>query len=267
MLLSVVFRMTPLRPGSLPAQQGRALMKIFLDFAGKENAGLFDALHNGSGVRPYTVSTLREEAAQNADRLVLVPGQALWWRVTSLDDQLSEWLLGLLDQGLPEDFTIADQGFRLLDASIDPRRHEWAGAVDYHQLDAKWASFPETLTFEFASPTTFHGGGKYLPFPLPKNVVEQWQKKWNAFSGREPIPDQIVEYADASLAVSAHAIASQEVHFGKEQFIGFTGWCKYAILEKHPYWTGKLYNLARFAFYCGTGAKTSFGLGQTRLIK
>ena len=266
MLLSAVLHLRPLSPGALHADQGRALMKEFLDWVKQANSSMFDELHKPDDTRPYTVSGLRGNAVRAGDYLLLNPDQVLWWRVTSLDDALSDLIQHIFENRLPATINISHKPFHILKATVDPNQHEWAGIATYDELDSNPDSSPELIQVEFASPTTFRSDGKNQPFPLPRYLANQWLQKWNKYSKKEPIPDQIIDYADACLAVSRYEICSQDVQHGKATYIGFTGFCRYRILEYHPFWTGKLLSLARFSFYCGTGAKTSFGLGQTRVI-
>ena len=265
MLLSLVFEVLPQERASIPADQGRALMKVFLDWVKQADSSLFDELHKPNHTRPYTVSSLRGQAVRTGGRLLLDPERALWWRITSLEDELTDVLLHIMKTQLPETLRISRQPFHLANATIDPKQHEWAGSASYSDLDAGTTPIPKRLRLEFASPTTFRSDEKNVPFPLPKNVAEQWLKKWNKYSGGEPIPDQILEYAQACLAVSRYEIRSQDVRHGKATYIGFEGSCQYRVLEQHPYWSSKLFSLARFAFYCGTGAKTILWAGADAL--
>lgn len=270
MLLSLVLQITPLQPATLPADQGRALAALFLDWLRQADSALSADLHKDSETRPFTISNLRGVRPSPQGQIVLDPEYPLWWRVTALTAPLSQAVKEQILPALPAEITIADQPFRLQAATFDPQQHPWAGAASYETLAAGnlLAAHPpsDRLTVEFASPTTFHRAGKHLPFPLPSLLVNQWLGKWNAFA---PItfPQELVEYADAMLAVSRYELRSQAVRFGPSTLIGCVGRCTYRILERDPYRLRLLHTLAAYAFYCGTGAKTSFGLGQTRVIE
>jgi CRISPR-associated endoribonuclease Cas6 len=57
------------------------------------------------------------------------------------------------------------------------------------------------------------------------------------------------------------------VRYGSALTIGFVGECSFRLLVDDPYWQRLADTLAAYAFYCGTGHRTTVGLGQTRRIE
>lgn len=70
------------------------------------------------------------------------------------------------------------------------------------------------------------------------------------------------------MTLSRYKLQTRILHFINYQEVGFEGECSFEITddtdEERLKW---LNTLADFAFYCGTGAKTTMGMGQTRRIK
>jgi CRISPR-associated endoribonuclease Cas6 len=169
---------------------------------------------------------------------------------------------------LPDEFSLGEQPFGLLGGTCDPQAHPWAGQTDFtsltqdHLLNLRQPD--PRLELHFASPVSFHSERKHLPFPLPGLVARRWLEAWNAYAPTR-FPDDLTAWAESSLAVSRYRLESAVVDTGQGKIIGFTGHCAYHMLDHDPYWSRLLVTLAAFAFYCGTGVKTSTGMGQTRL--
>lgn len=267
-LLSIVFPLRPHRPAVIPADQGRALAAEFLRWVQKQDPDFSQTLHRQNELRPYTLSGLRG-GSHRGGQILLMPEHTLWWRLTTLTPTLSQFILNRLLPNLPQTISLGEQPFDLLPPILDPKQHPWAGQTTGEDLAAQAliAARQPTRQIEihFASPTTFHSQERHQPFPLPAMVFRQWLEKWNAFS---PVafPKETLAVVETQLTISRYRLESQVVKFGQAMFIGFTGRCAYRILTQDPYWQRLLHALARYAFYCGTGAKTTFGLGQTRLI-
>jgi CRISPR-associated endoribonuclease Cas6 len=157
--------------------------------------------------------------------------------------------------------------FQVVEMTTDPAAHPWAGRTTYEELyDLHEKGEPaDGFEVQFASPTTFHSAGKHLPFPLPELVLGSWLEQWNSASGVSLLED-IRLFGHTSVAISRYNLHTQVVHYDKETLIGFCGQCIYRILSEDDHWRRLVNLLSAFSFYCGTGAKTSFGLGQTRVI-
>lgn len=71
------------------------------------------------------------------------------------------------------------------------------------------------------------------------------------------------------MMIQRHQIRSMKVSAGKRGMVtGFTGAVELGISKKQTTQSQEeliFYVRGRFAPYCGTGHKTTFGLGQTRL--
>lgn len=266
-LLSIVFTLRPRQHGVLPADQGRALAAEFLDWVRARHAALSAALHGENEIRPYTVSSLRGSTAHSG-QILLLPERPLWWRLTTLTPELSDFVQTHILPALPNSITIGEKTFDLLSAIYDPQKHPWAGQSSCEEIAAGKLLAPRTassFTLEFATPTTFHSEGRFQPFPLPGLIFRQWLEKWNAFSPLH-FPPETPREAENLLLVSRYRLESKVVKYGQATYIGFTGRCTYRLRSDDPYWRRILQALADFSFFCGTGAKTTFGLGQTRPI-
>jgi CRISPR-associated endoribonuclease Cas6 len=68
--------------------------------------------------------------------------------------------------------------------------------------------------------------------------------------------------------ITRYRLESKIWDFGSYQEVGFTGVCRFEIEKNVSNDKVVILNaLADFAQFCGTGAKTTMGMGQTRRIK
>ena len=269
MLVSAVLTLQPTQPSTIPADQGRATHGLFLNWVRQADPGLAQELHDIEGVKPFTVSGLHGAGRAVKGEVSLDPQRPLWWRVTTLSPRLSQVVLEQVLPALPDQLTLADQPFQVVGATVDGAEHPWAGQTSCENLAQEHllgaADPPPWLNLEFFTPTTFRSQGKHLPFPLPGLVFDHWLSKWNKFAPLSLHPD-VKRFAEECLAVSRYQLRSQVVRFGPATFIGFVGRCSFRALNRDPYWLRLLHTLAAYSFYCGTGHKTTMGLGQTKVI-
>jgi CRISPR-associated endoribonuclease Cas6 len=272
MLLSAVIRLRAAQPAAIPATQGRALQAAFLRWVQEADTCQAQRLHDENGLKPYTVSNLFGAPVNRRGEMLLVAGQEVWWRVTSLSTELTT----LLEQAvLPElqagkqPLVVGEQTFEVLAVYTQAQEHPWACRSDYaalaqqHLLQGR--NPPLRLSVEFASPTTMHSHGMHVPFPLPELALGSWLQRWNAHAPLS-LPEEARTFAREGLALSRYRLHTRPVRFGERLYIGFVGQCTFQALLDDLYWLRLIHLLAAFSFYCGTGQKTTIGLGQTRPI-
>ena len=112
---------------------------------------------------------------------------------------------------------------------------------------------------------------KVAPLPDPELAFTSWWHKWNCmmdYLRRERIPEALRDYLPL-LAVARMAGRTERVLLdGSRPFIGFVGEISVKLLAPAAMpaeLRARLRALARFAEYCGTGAETLRGMGQTRV--
>jgi CRISPR-associated endoribonuclease Cas6 len=157
----------------------------------------------------------------------------------------------------------------------------WAGCATSDALMSKWFGAGTALTnridLEFASPTVFKRQGLMFVLPLPQLVWGSYLAAWNEFAS--PGFDlkalttlehdvQISRYQLRTRAVKGQTI-SQPSESARETIFkfGFVGRCAYTIFRPERALWRTLHLLADFSFFCGTGYKTTQGMGQTRRVE
>ncbi|MDQ1301762.1 MAG: Cas6 protein [Chloroflexota bacterium] len=269
-LLSAVITLEAQAAGELDYFQGRALHALFLELTGRADAPRAAALHDSNDLKPFTSSNLiglHAQSGAGSQRAIVQPGTALRWRVTTCEPALTRlWAAQVLPR-LPEAVTIGELPFAVTGATTDEAQAGWAGMGSYAALAQQHTLAPRPpgpwLNLRFASPTTFRSGGIHIPLPIPGLLLGHWLEKWNAFSPLALHPD-VRAFAEEQVVVNRFDLHTEPVSFGPATIIGFVGQCSLTVKHEDPYWRRIPHLLAAFSFWCGTGHKTTQGLGQTR---
>lgn len=195
-------------------------------------------------------------------RVVRLPNRRTYhWTLTAfstpLIQDLQQWL-----SHLPPTLALkpAPLNIRAVKLNPAPTTYDQLWRTEY--LDAP-------LKLSFQSPTSFRYRGEHLPLPWPRNLFHSYLRRWNLFSGHPIEPEPFLDWVDASVLIRKHHLQSVKVYAGRRGIInGFTGAVELGLTRtgvKHPDYPHLFQVLGRLAPYCGTGHKTPFGLGQTRL--
>lgn len=270
MLISTVLTLQPTAAVTLPADQGRAVHAWFLNEVRRHDPVLAQAIHDEQGPKPFTCSSLQGvNPSRDGISLRLSPQQSVWIRLTSLRSTLTTLLLERILPNLPPTLTLGDAGLRIEAVGTSREQHAWAGQTSYAGLLQEFTlptrSPDRRLRLGLASPVTFKRGQQHLPVPLPELVVQSWLDRWNAFA-EVALPAELTRYAAECLALSYYDLHTEVVHFGQATLIGCTGQVSYYALNPDPYWLRLVHTLAAYSLFCGTGHKTTQGLGQTRKL-
>jgi CRISPR-associated endoribonuclease Cas6 len=278
MLLSAVIHLKALERGSLPQYMGAAVRSEFLSMMGgsesdepESEAPLSeepDEMHDGNQLRPYTVSDLKGTFRAQKGFNLVESGQAAWFRATTLKKEQSDSLRSLAEKIKGRVIKLGRVRFQVQNVS-EAGKHPWARESSYQALvDRYFHSVPspsDALEIQFASVTTFHAGDLHMPLPIPETVLGSWLRRWNLFSSAS-LPRVVDELKEAQLALSRYKIETSTVHYERAKWIGFRGNCRFRVLSGDEFWVRLCNLLADYSFYCGTGYKTTYGLGQTRRL-
>jgi CRISPR-associated endoribonuclease Cas6 len=188
--------------------------------------------------------------------------QPYQWTITALSKPVAAWMQQWL-QAPPAEVSLRSGTFQI---------DQWSIAhppTTYAQLLQTPIPDPPTLTLSFRSPTSFRRKGSHFPLPVPINVFHSYLRRWNDFSGDAVDQDDFLDWIDESVIVLRHELRSAKVMAGKRGSVtGFTGVVQFgltAAARQDTDYVELFIALGQLAPYCGTGHKTTFGLGQTRL--
>lgn len=259
-LVGLVFEVVPQENATLFPQYTIGLHAWFLDQVRSTDPELSAYLHDGESEKPFTISGLEGQLLTKGRQLQLIANSSYRWYVTALSSQVAQWLLNWV-QHLPE--TI-----ELRNAPLNIRSVSFAHPpTTYNQL--LQGEPGKTVTLSFVTPTSFRRKGHHLPLPWPVNVFHSYLRRWNDFSGMPFEQEAFLAWVDEYTLITRHQLESVKVAAGKRGSVtGFTGAIEFSLCReahKHPESVQRFFALGKLAPYCGTGHKTTFGLGQTRL--
>jgi CRISPR-associated endoribonuclease Cas6 len=284
MLRSIIISLTAESSYPILGPLGRPAQAWFLGQLTRSHASLASRLHDEQGLKPYIVSTLLDERGRPLRAgSWLEPGQLCWFRITSLNEELSDALEKKIIRRIPQQLTIYKMNFRVDDVFFNHSQHEWAGETSFSEIaqDVAMASAGNHVRMEFTSPTAFRSNGLDICLPSPGHVFRSLSEKWNAFA---PEPMQLhdlwPQFADDCILVdeltAVNTVYWEFAEGSRGSATGFTGTIGFTLLPKgkvkndwKEYWDGAatvLQSLAKYSFYCGVGHHTTIGMGQTRLL-
>ena len=277
MPISAVIYLIPPEDVTLRPTMGHHAHAAFLSLLRMGNAAKAAEVHAASRQKPFTVSPLIGKGERRGNFLRIRAGTECWLRYTFLDDELfTHFGNAFLTQSLPS-IRLGEATFQLsrmmASAGSDT---DWSGAHTYEELIE--SAQPDTrIRVEFRSPTAFREltpQGRKTRNQANVDLArcyQSWINKWNAFAPMQIDKGRLLDFVLRSAVLNTVKSESKMLDFGKHKEIGFVGSCEYQFFAnresrgKEEVGMLRLVNhLADFAFYCGTGYKTTMGMGQTR---
>ena len=258
-LVGLRLELQPHQDLTAPVHFTTELHSWFLDQVRRMDMELSTYLHDGQAEKPFTISSLSGEIQFQGRSLHLSASQHYQWIITLLSPPVIQWAQQWL-QVPPTEMNLRSGILKIVD---------WQFAhppTTYTQLLQSPNPDP-TITLSFITPTSFRRKGNHLPLPIPFNLFHSYLRRWNDFSGHEVDQESFLNWVDEGVVILRHRLESAKVTAGKSGSVtGFTGAIQLGLSSKakqHPDFVQLWQALGRFAPYCGTGHKTTFGLGQT----
>jgi CRISPR-associated endoribonuclease Cas6 len=258
-LVGLVFEVVPQKDAMLFPQYAVTLHAWFLDQVRSLDPKLSAQLHDGE-CKPFTISGLEGKMGTSEGQLQLFSDQTYRWYVTAFSSTVVQWLTAWL-QHAPSTIALRYAPLEIKSIAIT------FPPTGYTQLFQTKPT--KTLTLSFVTPTSFRRKGHHLPLPWPVNVFQSYLRRWNDYSGMSFDDEAFLEWVDEGVLISRHQLESVKVAGGKRGSVtGFLGAIEFSLTtdaKKNRQFERLFTALGQLAPYCGTGHKTTFGLGQTRL--
>lgn len=268
MLLSCVVNLKVHQESLVPPSMGQLLHAFFLDRVRRLAEERAEDLHRAEEIKPFTVSPLWGRVTYQDNRWRLYPGETYSFRVTSIDKELSLWLVEEWAPSLKEEVVLAGASFQVAGITVKPEEHAWAGMTAFEEIYNRYidCQVDKKVGIYFHSPTTFRVRGNNYPLPDPRKVFLNLLNKWNMYSPVH-LGDNFTDYIEANVHPGMYQLQTKIMHFDRYKQVGFTGTCHFNIREQQEDILLKIVHmLAEFAFYAGVGYKTTMGMGQCKKI-
>ena len=275
MPISTLISLIPKTDVTLRPTMGHHAHAAFLSILKKSNPKVAEAVHAQSAQKPFTVSPLIAAAKLRGNQLHIKAGTECRLRFTFLDDELfTHFGKAFLTLAMPP-IRLGEAVFQVKQmVSHATEDRSWSGSATYAEL-VQSAKTDTRMSFRFYSPTAFRRltpRGQKTRSDVYIDLVrcyQSWVNKWNAFAPVKLDKAKILEFVTEHGQVTSVNTKSRALNFGKHTEVGWVGTCACVFypedsLDEHL--LRAVNCLADFAFYCGTGYKTTMGMGQTRRI-
>lgn len=277
MPISTQISLIPETDVTLRPTMGHHAHAAFLSILKKSNPAVAEAVHAQAAQKPFTVSPLIAKVKKRDSLLHIKAGTDCKLRFTFLDDELfAHFGKAFLTLTMPP-IRLGDNAMfqvkQLVSHATEAR--SWSGSATYADL-VQSAKTDTRMSFNFYSPTAFRrltprGQKTYNHTQVdPVRCYQSWINKWNTFAPVQFDRTELLAFVTESARVSRAETKTQALNFGKHTEIGWVGTCTFHF-EQESALDEKLLRavncLANFAFYCGTGYKTTMGMGQTKRIR
>ncbi|GAA6619883.1 CRISPR-associated endoribonuclease Cas6 [Scytonema sp. NUACC26] len=259
-LVGLMFELVPQKDSYLYAQYTIGLHAWFLDRVRSTDPKLSAYLHDEESEKPFTISALDGDITSSGRQIQLLANTSYHWYVTALSSRVQKWMAQWVKK-LPASVDLRDAPLTIASCQISHPPTTYAELLD--------SEYCGTVSLTFVSPTSFRRKGHHLPLPVPVNIFHSYLRRWNDFSGIPVDQDAFLAWVDESVIINRCQVTTVKVLAGKKGAVtGFTGAIELSLTKdaaRQPEFKQLFYALGKLASYCGTGHKTTFGLGQTRL--
>lgn len=266
-LVGLTLELQPLQPRNLYPQYTIGLHAWFLDQVRQFDPALSAYLHDGQSEKPFTISALGGIEIAPGGVPKVKPEQTYTWTITALSKPVVEWLTTCL-QNPPREIDLRGAPLQIVDWGLNNPSTAHPPTTYQELLEVPIPHAP-AIALSFLSPTSFRRHKHHFPLPVPTNLFHSYLRRWNDFSGLEYDQDDFLDWIEESVVITRHHLQSIKTVAGKRGSVtGFTGAIELGLVQAaltKPEYVRLFMALGRLAAYSGTGHKTTFGLGQTRL--
>jgi CRISPR-associated endoribonuclease Cas6 len=249
---------------------------MFLHVIEQVDPDLSERLHANAQYRPFTLSPLGiagQRSVFQGFRLpayrVLKSGTACYVRITLLEDTLFPVFAQYFLKRLEPTFQLGETEFAVTSLLATPENENtWSHYISYLDLIARASKENRKIKLWFVTPTSFSTGDVDLPLPLPRLMFQSYLRRFQEFYPEFTFLPDLAEQVEYHVGISnLNRLETAIIQAKRISLIGFVGEVTFEISKKaFPELIFQVNLLANFSFYCGTGKKTTMGMGQTVLL-
>jgi CRISPR-associated endoribonuclease Cas6 len=269
-------RLIPLRNGTLNEENAPA-QGWFMHLLDAADQKWGDTLHTPNQMRLYKPSPLYilGEGYVWHRRLSreIQQGSEYHLRLAILDDARAAWLCGVLPEiELPKlgHVPVRLASFPVFSSttSLDDSPRSSVFREVEHCSWADLVKTPPTTSVQliFDTPTAFISNDDVIPLAEPRRLWESWQRLWETFAPETLVKEvKAVNIMEHLPLIRGYTLATETTTIKHGIFVGFVGQMDLVWRKGTPESVRQTMGmLARYATFCGTGAKTAQGMGQTQ---
>jgi CRISPR-associated endoribonuclease Cas6 len=261
-LVGLNFSLEAIASGELYPQYTIGLHAWFLNQIREFDPELSAYLHDGESEKPFTISGLNGQFTAHSRALRVEAGATYQWQVTALSKPVVRGIATWLKQ-LPDTVDLKGAPLKIQAVALQ------LPPLTYKKLWQQASESQGTVDLSFLTPTSFRRRGHHFPLPVPTNLFHSYLRRWNDFSGQPFEDEAFLDWVEDCVTIQQHQLMTEKVAAGKRGSVtGFKGAIRLGLSNRaadNPEFQQLFYALVQLAPYCGTGHKTTFGLGCTHL--
>ena len=241
-----------------------ALHAWFLHQVRNSDPQLSAYLHDGQSKKAFTISPLIGNLEPKDKKLFIAETDIYTWTISALSKPLCDWLKVWCNH-YPSELNLSTGRFVIEKISVT------LPATTYNFLWSMPLPKRSCFTLTFLSPTCFSHKNHHLPLPIPANIFHSYLRRWNHFAPEAFPQEEFLSWIDQVVYITNYDLTCTKVVVAKQGFVtGFVGNVEFGVNRKKAFQNEEferlLSALIQLAPYCSTGYKSTFGLGQTRLL-
>ncbi|ELS31227.1 MULTISPECIES: CRISPR-associated endoribonuclease Cas6 [Pseudanabaena] len=220
-------------------------------------------LHDGQSEKAFAISPLNGKLELISNTFLAKADSTYTWTISALSKPLCAWLQTWYSNH-PEIINLYKGNFAIEQIDINQP------PTTYNNLWSVSSNPEPRFTLAFLTPTCFRSKNHHLPLPIPTNIFHSYLRRWNDFAPEAFPQEDFLAWIEQVVYITNYDLNCTKVAVAKQGYVtGFTGTVEFAVdlkASQNSDFERLLSALIKLANYCGTGHKTTFGLGQTRQI-
>ncbi|MCM1983754.1 CRISPR-associated endoribonuclease Cas6 [Lyngbya confervoides] len=259
-LVGLRLTLQPNQADSLSVQYAVGLHAWLLNQVKQDDPALATKMHDNQTEKSFSISRFHSLTFDRTQSLTISPSHTYEWQINGFSSPFVQWLSHWVKRQ-PKRLHLYQQTWQIKAIAIA------LTATTYSTLWSRRQT--QSISLSFLSPTSFRRHGHHIPLPNPPHLLASYLRRWNQFAPRTFDPAPFLDWVDQHVMISRHELKTTRTTAGKQGlFTGFLGNIELVLdasAQQKPDFVRLFYALCRLAPYCGTGHKTTHGLGYTRL--
>jgi len=265
-MAAIRLELRALRTMTFKVEPTRSLHAVLHRVLETSSPALSHRVHEES-VKSFSISHVLRVNEPNRPVRQIEQGERIWVRLSMLQREVLAGFITALVKHWREATVLTFGSDPVQISSVAPElplARVGSPLISYSDLYAS-ALPADEIRLRFVSPVVFRNEGQDLPPDDSWRVFGSYLRRWRSYSdvalaGIDESTVRLHVHAEDSAHLTFHRL-----NLGMTEQSGFLGTIRFQVSGDHAFQRG-VAALADYSAYCGTGARTAFGMGQTERL-